>query len=415
MKSLLNTTDSIKEFIQKFFSSGLNIIEREKLDRLHLSRIQAINMFSFVSLFFIFYYLYNYSSENPDYLDYLKISNGIFDVFLCLALIIYMRITRNVSAGSTVIILYLYIVFLLCVLLGGQSIIFVFLSLIPYTVVYLKGSIKGLKWLIAFSIIYLFIIIIVKNNIINTEYSIEVLGYLFFGFINLGVFAVISVYQIEQGTKIIKSQLKEITAMSRVDYLTKMLNKRVFMEMLDIERKRTIRHNSWIGREAEEISGDDRNQNPDGYQQSVDSMKDHFTTFSVVLIDIDHFKDVNDKYGHIFGDEILRAVGEDMILKILLRENDIIARFGGEEFIVLLPETNAEQAFLVAERIRERISSRTYVYENIKNISITVSIGISEMLLSDINSDDVIKRADIALYNAKKSGRNCTKIYNVVT
>ncbi len=416
MEKLIKKTGPVKEIILTLFSGGLNENGRNKLDRQKLERIQTINAFSFIAaVFIIITYIY-YLKKNPDYLDFLKTANGIFQLAVCLSLMIFMRITKNVNVGSTIIIIIQYLLFIFCLLYTGEEgILFIFVSLIPYLAVYLKGAIRGLIWLCPFAATFLFILVLAGNNIlIKTEHKIEVLGYMFFGFINLGIFAVVSVYRIEQSTGIIKNQLKEITEMSKIDYLTSVLNKRAFMEILDRERKRTIRHNSWIERRSEEIPEDGIDQDEIEYRDAVDSLKGYLSTFSIVIMDLDRFKDVNDKYGHLFGDDILSAIGEELLQKKLLRENDIVGRFGGEEFIMLLPETNSEQAFVVAERIRERIAVRSYIYENIKSVSITVSMGISEMLISDKDSEDVIKRADRALYGAKESGRNCTKIYEVV-
>lgn len=415
MKKLLKTSETFKEFLEKFFSSGLDKKDRERLELKVLERLQVINAFCVIAIIFIIITYIYYLIQRPEYLDIYKTANGIFQFVVILSLIIYMRFTRNFSAGSTVIIFLQYLLFIFCILCTGEEgILYIFISLIPYLVVYLKGAVNGLKWLAPLSIIYLLIILLSYNNIIKIDHSIEVLGYMFFGFINLGIFAVISVYRIENSTEIIKNQLEEITRMSRIDYLTNVLNKCAFMEILERERKRTIRHNSWLDKQSVSIDDEKHDERETEYQQAVDNIKDYLTTFSIVLIDIDRFKDFNDRYGHLFGDDILKAIGEELHLKKLLRENDIVGRFGGEEFILLLSETSSERAFLVAERIRGKIAGRTFVYENINSISITVSIGISEMLFSDINSDDVIKRADRALYNAKDSGRNCTKIYEVV-
>jgi len=126
------------------------------------------------------------------------------------------------------------------------------------------------------------------------------------------------------------------------------------------------------------------------------------TINSVILFDIDHFKSFNDTYGHLKGDEVLKAVSK--ITSANIRKSDIIARWGGEEFIVLLPNTPIATAELVAENLRKQIESIDI--SGIKNI--TASFGVSEYVPED-DHDSLIQRADDALYEAKDSGRNCVK------
>lgn len=125
---------------------------------------------------------------------------------------------------------------------------------------------------------------------------------------------------------------------------------------------------------------------------------------SLIFTDIDHFKLVNDTFGHLAGDHALKAVAG--CLKRGLRETDYLARYGGEEFAIILPEANIESAFLAAERLREKIKSQNIAYKD-KTISLTMSFGVTCMPLNqDLSSDNLIKMADDALYQAKGQGRN---------
>ncbi|MBE9542341.1 MAG: GGDEF domain-containing protein, partial [Proteobacteria bacterium] len=130
---------------------------------------------------------------------------------------------------------------------------------------------------------------------------------------------------------------------------------------------------------------------------------------SVILADIDHFKAVNDNYGHLAGDYSLKKIAE--CLKDSLRESDSAARYGGEEFAFILPETGPDGAFIVAERLRKDIDSIRIDYEGEK-ISTTMSFGIASFdPANDISKTDLIKKADHALYQAKKAGRNKCCMY----
>ncbi len=129
--------------------------------------------------------------------------------------------------------------------------------------------------------------------------------------------------------------------------------------------------------------------------------------FSLLMIDVDHFKAVNDRYGHVAGDEVLRHVAS--ILREQMREVDIIGRYGGEEFVALLDETDGESALVVAERIRAEIAASGMVYRE-SRIDITVSIGIAEAEPGDELADSIIDRADSAMYLAKRNGRNRSEL-----
>ncbi|MBL8151257.1 MAG: diguanylate cyclase, partial [Blastocatellia bacterium] len=125
--------------------------------------------------------------------------------------------------------------------------------------------------------------------------------------------------------------------------------------------------------------------------------------FSVMMLDIDFFKRINDTYGHDVGDNVLKMVAT--ILTRHLRSHDVAARFGGEEFVILLPETQLQGAISVAERIRVAVESCNFEPFGCMH-QITLSIGIGEFPTSSTDLDDLIKKADEALYQAKASGRN---------
>jgi diguanylate cyclase (GGDEF)-like protein len=122
-------------------------------------------------------------------------------------------------------------------------------------------------------------------------------------------------------------------------------------------------------------------------------------TFSVILLDIDHFKAINDTFGHVAGDKVLKKVCRT--IKNNIRETDIFGRLGGEEFMVILPETHKEQAFVVAERIRQDISNITWAGQDMK---ITVSGGVYQY--NNEKLIELLKKVDNFLYQAKNSGRN---------
>ncbi len=133
------------------------------------------------------------------------------------------------------------------------------------------------------------------------------------------------------------------------------------------------------------------------------------TPLSLMMIDIDKFKNVNDTYGHQVGDEVLKLLAKTM--KSRQRKSDMSCRYGGEEFVILLPKTSITKAEAVAKELRENVQKSYFEMSAQKKIAVTISIGVSTVNIeNEINIEKALKRADDALYEAKESGRNCVKV-----
>ncbi len=128
-------------------------------------------------------------------------------------------------------------------------------------------------------------------------------------------------------------------------------------------------------------------------------------SLSLLMMDLDHFKQVNDRFGHTVGDRVLRAVAQRC--KEIVREQDIIGRYGGEEFAVMLPEADSRAAFQTANRIRERIAEAPFTTSNGDQIGLTVSIGVATLDEDTRDLTTFVNAADTALYKAKESGKDC--------
>jgi diguanylate cyclase (GGDEF)-like protein/PAS domain S-box-containing protein len=139
-------------------------------------------------------------------------------------------------------------------------------------------------------------------------------------------------------------------------------------------------------------------------EQELDRSRRYGHPLSLWMLDIDHFKNVNDTYGHHAGDLALQSLVD--VSNKVLREMDIMGRVGGEEFAVLLPETDTEQALLVAERLRQKIAATDVHLEQGKTVRYTVSIGVATLGEHETGIDALLQRADQALYHAKKTGRD---------
>lgn len=128
------------------------------------------------------------------------------------------------------------------------------------------------------------------------------------------------------------------------------------------------------------------------------------TEFSVLFLDLDHFKNVNDSHGHLIGSRLLFEVGQE--IKRALRDSDITFRYGGDEFVIILSHTGLEAAVAVAERIRVQIEKKRFLVRDSLEIRLTASIGVASVPLHAITKQQILKAADEALYGVKKAVRN---------
>ncbi|MBW2314532.1 MAG: diguanylate cyclase [Deltaproteobacteria bacterium] len=128
------------------------------------------------------------------------------------------------------------------------------------------------------------------------------------------------------------------------------------------------------------------------------------TPLAVMMADLDHFKHVNDKYGHPAGDAVLRGVSE--VLRQTLRAPDVSGRYGGEEILVILPQTELEGAVQVADRWRQAVEAATFRAPDGRSVGVTVSIGVAMFDLAHATAEELVAAADEALYRAKNQGRN---------
>jgi len=180
--------------------------------------------------------------------------------------------------------------------------------------------------------------------------------------------------EISHKNKELVKAYEEIDILARMDPLTKVSNRRDVIQKIKEEKNRFL-----------------RNKKP----------------FALILGDIDNFKRVNDKYGHEAGDSVLKSVAQ--LIKSMIRKKDTIGRWGGEEFILFLPETKSRSARSIAERIRKEIANNEFIVDEKTTINISVTFGIS-VFDKDMKIDEVIRKSDEALYQGKRKGKNCVVV-----
>ncbi len=179
-----------------------------------------------------------------------------------------------------------------------------------------------------------------------------------------------TIFKFFQSGNIEQAYHEEIYRLTTVDSLTQVYNKRYLMDAMSTEIARSHRYS---------------------------------TDLSLVMFDIDHFKNINDTHGHLAGDHILRELS--LVIKNSMRQPDIMGRYGGEEFAILLTDTKVEGALTFAEKIRSKIAHHEFFFDN-TSIPVTISLGVAQLDASMAKPEDLIEKADVNLYKAKQGGRN---------
>jgi diguanylate cyclase (GGDEF)-like protein len=197
--------------------------------------------------------------------------------------------------------------------------------------------------------------------------------------------AMLRIKSLQDQLRAAKAQLEKLSV---TDGLTGLYNHRHFEERLHVEFRRAQRYSDPV---------------------------------ALIMLDLEHFKDINDRHGHPFGDRVLRGTGE--LISSSIRDPDICARYGGEEFAIILPKAHLQGALAVAERVHREVGQKTYVVEGGAvarsrpvEARVTASLGIAFYPSKDVNSSEsLVKYADQALYRAKRDGRNRICLYHAQT
>ena len=178
--------------------------------------------------------------------------------------------------------------------------------------------------------------------------------------------------KVKQRTQDLEASKEELKLLASIDPMTKLYNRRYFSEV------------------SEDIFNVSKRTNND---------------VSLIMFDIDDFKNVNDTYGHHIGDKVIIGVAD--ILLENTRKSDIVCRFGGEEYIILVPDTELENSIQLAQTVRELVENMVITYDQDKKLQVTISIGVSMVDIEVDNDIEIaINKADNALYEAKRSGKN---------
>lgn len=376
----------IKKLINNFLVSGNNFTDHDEQLKHKFIFINSVYGFGLIAIFImsIVRYLQN------DIL--ISIADGIFTIVILFSLLLLRSNHSKLTQVSNILLATTYIVFFAIFLFADtQSTRLSIFFLLIGASYFLQGKNKGLCWLL---LTIASVSAVQFTDYIDTKYSnfdvLLVFLYLSIFYFILNTFEMLTNTQtknllyvnnnleklIEKRTKELEDKNRELLedkaqlqVLSATDHLTGLHNRNKLERIFNYEQKQALRYHS---------------------------------TLSLILIDIDHFKYINDQYGHNVGDNVLKEIAEELLSNF--RDTDAIGRWGGEEFLVLLPKTDLQSASEIAQKVRQSIEKRLFSKVGHQ----TASFGVAT--LHDYETlDALVNRADKALYQAKKDGRNNIK------
>ncbi|WP_136806607.1 diguanylate cyclase [Desulfosediminicola flagellatus] len=282
----------------------------------------------------------------------------------------FLRITGRYREACFIILLLMTVLTLYLICSGGSNntgpLWFYVMPLLTFYVLELKFGIISMLGLL---LMVALILLVPDNPFLQTQYASDFVTRFIASTISVSVLAFAFEYSRQDWVREITALNRTLEEMSRTDELTGLINRRDMKERL-----------------SEEVA----------------RFKQNKRAFSIVMGDIDHFKQINDTYGHDCGDVMLKSIAIEM--ELLTKEQDKVCRWGGEEFLLLLPETNLEEGVEVAERLRETLETLSIEYDT-EILGVTMSFGVAEFNGSETLLD-CLKRADGRLYHSKQNGRN---------
>lgn len=335
------------------------------------------NLFSFIGYTITLILAIN-ALISTDYVLSASLFLASFIFFCCHHIHRFPRLGNTVSISTSVIFVNLLLLMLYLVHSGGVSNTGpLWIYIVPPVAFFFSGLRKGLKSIGAFVLILNVMLFYPHEILLDTVYTLEFKIRLIYSFLTVTLLFGFYEYSRQQSYNYIQELSQNYEQQAMHDDLTNLPNRRGMRVYLNHEYTRLLRTKEPL---------------------------------SLLVCDIDHFKQVNDNYFHDGGDFVLASLSRFFVQQI--RQQDIVARWGGEEFLFLLPNTKLEDAVVLAEKIRKQVEKHTIQYKG-NAIKITLSIGVNEVA-SNVNIDQAINITDHSLYFAKKEGRNKTVSANTI-
>jgi len=329
------------------------------------------NLFSFIGYTITFILALNAAISGTSMLSIsLFFASGIF--FFCHQVHRFPKLGNTISISKSIVFINLLLLMLYLVYSGGVSNTGpLWIYIVPPVAFFFSGLRKGITGIAVFVIILTVMLFYPHETLLKTTYTLEFKLRLMLSFLTVTLLFGFYEYSRQQSYNRIEDLSHKYEQQAMHDALTNLPNRRGMRVYLNHEYNRLMRSKEPL---------------------------------SLLICDIDYFKQVNDKYFHDGGDFVLQSLSKFFIEKI--RQQDIVARWGGEEFLFLLPNTSLKDAVVLAEKIRQQVEDHIIHYKH-NDIKITISMGVNEVT-PNVNIEQAINIADHSLYAAKKEGRNQT-------
>lgn len=360
-------SNPLRNLVIRYLNTGVSSENSVEINR----QIQVANLFSFIGYTITFIL-----SVSAFVRGNVLLGSSLFAasaLFFGSHLILRMhRFKRRHLVSASVVLCSLLALMIYLVWSGGFSNTGpLWMYIVPPVAFFFAGLKRGLLVLSLFVLAVVTILFAPIDVLDQAHYDFEFKTRLIYSFLTVTALFAFYEFSRQQSYADMKVLNRKLEQQARQDPLTRLPNRRGMMEHLQYERDRSERS------------------------------KEHM---SLMMVDVDHFKQVNDKFGHDGGDVVLRRLAKTFT--DMLRKQDIVARWGGEEFLFLLPETNVHEAFILAEKLRKHVERTEFTYQN-RRIPVNISIGICQV--DDKQTiDEAINLADHFLYQAKTAGRNRT-------
>lgn len=333
--------------------------------------VLVINLYSFVgTLYLVLFALDSLADEHWKLSSILGLA-----ALLAVSNSLYLQRSGNYKRSGDLIVIISILLFLYLIITGGvENTGPLWSYTLPPLVFFVFGLTQGCLILSGFVLVSGYILFSPFNDLFNAEYSDTFKVRYLSTFLGVCFISSICEYSRYHSYNLLRQLQKNIQREANTDDLTGLYNRRYMYQQIDKANQKIKRY--------------DR-------------------PCSILLCDLDHFKSINDNYGHSCGDQVLIETAKRM--QQCLRNEDIAARWGGEEFLVILPETESKAAKQVAEKLRSKLCDHSISCSK-KNLTVSMSIGVLE-INPKMNIEDILNNVDDALYAAKRHGRNCIEIY----
>lgn len=354
--------ERIKQQFLSYLKTGINDDLEHEANR----KIFMVNLFGFVGL------------TLTGAMGMLALYNQNFPlaaILLCACVFFYLghyyqKRTGRFEFSASAILYSLIVLMIYLVYSGGvENTGPLWIFMVAPVALFFDGLKRGLIDILAFTAVIAVMMFYPNDLLLATSYPTEFKLRLIYSFLTITFLSAFYEYSRQQSFDFMVQMSHKYQQLAKLDPLTQLSNRRDAMDKLEYEERRIERNNYPI---------------------------------ALVSLDIDFFKSINDTYGHDAGDFVLVKLSE--LFRTLIRKQDTVSRWGGEEFLFILPQTTAAQAYVVATKIKERIAETDFVY-NDHQFDITVSMGISE-LNREKTIEESVNESDQFLYKAKEAGRN---------